>query len=52
MRKRINIRQRKFSLLMGYIMKENTCTWSQAKSIYKRGRIERAIAREFKRIMS
>ena len=43
-------REQKYGQMMGYIMQENTCSWKQAKKIFEIGRVERAIAREFKLI--
>lgn len=43
-------REQKYGQMMGYIMQENQCNWKQAKKIFERGRLERAIAREFKLI--
>jgi len=38
--------KQKFGKLMEIIMQENECSWEQAKAIYKRTKIEQAIARE------
>ena len=38
--------KQKFGKLMEIIMQENSCSWEEAKAIYKRMKIENAIARE------
>ncbi len=38
--------KQKFGKLMEIIMQENSCSWEEAKVIYKRTKIENAIARE------
>jgi hypothetical protein len=38
--------KQKFGKLMEFIMRENECSWEQAKVIYKRTKIENLIARE------
>ena len=43
---RHNEAKQKFGKLMEIIMQENSCSWEEAKVIYKRTKIERAIARE------
>lgn len=43
-------REQKYGQMMGYIMHESNCSWKQAKKIFEIGRVERAIAREFKLI--
>ena len=43
-------REQKYGQMMGYIMQESNCSWKQAKKIFEIGRVERAIAREFKLI--
>jgi len=43
---RQNEAKQKFGKLMEFIMQENQCSWEEAKSIYKRTKIENAIARE------
>ncbi len=42
--------KQKFGKLMEIIMQENSCSWEDAKVIYKRTNVERAIARELKSI--
>ena len=47
---RQNEAKQKFGKLMEIIMQENSCSWEEAKVIYKRTKIERAIARELQSI--
>ena len=42
--------KQKFGELMEIIMQENSCSWEEAKVIYKRTKVERAIARELQSI--
>ena len=42
--------KQKFGKLMEIIMQENKCSWEEAKTIYKRTKIENAIARELQRL--
>jgi len=42
--------KQKFGKLMEIIMQENNCSWEEAKVIYKRTKIKRAIARELQSI--
>lgn len=42
--------KQKFGELMEIIMQENNCSWEEAKVIYKRTKIERAIVRELQLI--
>ena len=42
--------KQKFGKLMQIIMQENSCSWEEAKVIYRRTKVERAIARELKSI--
>jgi len=42
--------KQKFGKLMEIIMQENSCSWEEAKVIYKRTKVERAIARELQSI--
>ena len=42
--------KQKFGKLMEIIMQENKCSWEEAKTIYKKTKVERAIARELKSI--
>lgn len=43
-------RQKIFGELVGDIMREKGCTWTEAKRIFKHKRVERAIAREMSKI--
>ena len=36
-----------FGEIVSDIMKEQSCSWEEAKKIYKRNKVERAINREF-----
>ena len=40
-------RKAMFGEIVSDIMQENECTWEEAKKIYKRNNVERAIKREF-----
>ncbi len=42
--------KQKFGKLMEIIMQENKCSWEEAKAIYKRTKIENAIARELQKL--
>lgn len=48
--KRQNEVKQKFGKLIEIIMQENKCSWEEAKVIYKKTKVERAIARELKSI--
>lgn len=43
-------RQKIFGELVGDIMREEGCTWTEAKRIFNKRRVERAIAREMSKI--
>lgn len=47
---RQNDTRQKFGKLMEFIMKENKCSWEEAKAIYRKSKVERAIARELQTI--
>ena len=40
-------RKAMFGEIVSDIMKEQSCSWEEAKKIYKRNKVERAINREF-----
>ena len=42
--------KQKFGKLIEIIMQENKCSWEEATVIYKKTKVERAIARELKSI--